>query len=193
MKLTLEIHITWTTFFSKWPVQPSSAAWYLKHPPILHHLVPPSPLVLHWHGWSPPRDGCPVWGRKPSSLSPSDGAQELGERLHCVQKALPSCPGHFKFYEGSCSWRRKGGEAGAKAKKFLNPPEIQIKQETRFARHSYSLTKTGDFQPLTWVSLAGPVCLPLIPTQLEELHAFVPSQLKRLSALSLLKKKKKKS
>lgn len=129
--------------------------------------------------------------REPSSLSPSDGAQELGERLLCVQRALPSCPGHFEFYEGSCSRRRKGGEAGAKAKKFLNPPEIQIKQQTRFARHSYSLTKTGDFRPLTWVSLAGPVCLPLIPTQLEELHAFVPSQLKRLSALSLLKKKKK--
>lgn len=43
MKLTLEIHITWTAFFS--PVtRPAfqSAAWYLKHPPILYHLVPPS-------------------------------------------------------------------------------------------------------------------------------------------------------
>lgn len=143
MKSTLEIHIIQTAFFSKWPVQPSSAAWYLRHPPILYHLVPP---LYHPALWSSADMGEALLGmgasceeenpdisarpetREPSSLSPSDGAQELGERLHCVQRALPSYPGHFKFYKGSCSWRRKGGKAWAKAMKFLNTPEIQIKQ-----------------------------------------------------------------
>lgn len=123
---------------SSLPVQPGTWDTHLSFT-IFATFVPPSPLVLRWRGWSPPRDGCPCEEenpdtsarpetREPSSLSPRDGAQELGERLRCVQRALPSCPGHFKFYKGSCSRRRKGGKARAKAIKFLNTPEIQIKQ-----------------------------------------------------------------
>ena len=40
-------------------------------------FVPPGPLVLCWHGWSPPRVGYPMWGRKPWYFSETRGQGTL--------------------------------------------------------------------------------------------------------------------
>lgn len=128
--------------------------------------------------------------REPSSLSPSDGAQELGERLHCVYRSAPQLSGHFGILRRILFSEKEEEEEKLepKQKKFFKPPEIQIKQETRFARQ-LQLDKNRRFRPLTWVSLAGPVCLP-IDSHPDEDFMHCPISAKRLSSSFFVKKKK---
>ena len=110
LELTFNVHITWTAFSSKWPVQASGAIWGPGHALILS-----CPRYCHPALWSPPhmREALPerdAQGEEedlsPSTRretrgcslpSPSDGAPGPGEGPGPVQRARPADAATLNF------------------------------------------------------------------------------------------------
>lgn len=103
LELTFNVHITWTAFSSKWPVQASGAIWGPGHALILS-----CPRYCHPALWSPPhmREALPerdAQGEEedvsPSTRqetkgcslpSPRDGAPRPGEGARPCAESAPS-------------------------------------------------------------------------------------------------------
>lgn len=141
-----------------------SAAWYLKHPPILYHLVPPSLwsstvmgeafLGMGAHVGKKTWYFCETRDQEPSSLSPSDGNSGRRE-LHCVK-----CSGCVHFvHEGSCSGGKEE-KLEPKQRIFKPPrdPRLNNKQglpDTATAWQKQEIF--GLWHGLAWLTCLSPI------------------------------------